>query len=141
MTRLCPCGFQFEIAERENETLAHAGPMLSTEVPPVQLNVERVEYAKHVGKSGVPTLKVTYYCGLRSVSEYVCIEHSGYARTKAVNWWGSRWNNRFDPVPVSVDDALVITHELLEPEQIVVSFSTKYPEIKRHVFDVETTAA
>jgi DNA repair protein RadD len=94
-----------------------------------------------MGKSGVPTLRVDYICGLRIISEYVCIEHSGYARTKAVNWWGLRWNNRFDPVPVSVDDALLLTHELIEPEQIVVSFATKFPEIKRHVFDVEKVAA
>jgi len=141
MTRFCQCGFEFEIAERESETIAHVGAILSTEIQPIDLKVDRVAYAKHTGKSGVPTLRVDYYCGLRRVSEYVCIEHAGYARTKAINWWGLRWNNQFESVPASVDDALLFTQELIEPDLITVSFATKYPEIKKHHFDVEKTAA
>jgi DNA repair protein RadD len=141
MLRFCECGFEFEIAERENETLAHAGAILSTDVPPVQLNVDRVEYAKHVGKSGVPTLRVVYYCGLRQVSEYVCVEHSGYARTKAETWWSRRFCYADCNLPSTVDEALRNEAGLNTPSAIIVSFTTKYPEIKRHVFDVETNAA
>ena len=143
MLHVCQCGFEFPIAERESETKAHEGAIMSTEVLPTQMKVDRVRYAKHMGKSGVPTLRVDYICGLRIISEYVCIEHAGYARSKAINWWNNRISGygAFHPAPASVDQALTLTDDLVAPEQIVVSFATKFPEIKRHVFDVEKTAA
>lgn len=141
MKHVCDCGFEFPIAERESETTAHEGAIMSTEVAPVEMFVNDVRYAKHMGKSGVPVLRVDYRTGLRIVSEYVCLEHSGYARTKAINWWAARSENTFEAVPATVDYALTMADALRKPEQIVVSFATKFPEIKRHVFDVEKTAA
>lgn len=129
--RVCSCGHEFEIAERESETVAHVGAMLSTEVPPIDLRVKNVSYSKHLGKSGVPTLRVDYHCGLRIVSEYVCIEHAGYARTKAINWWSLHCSDPIEPTPTTVDDALRLFDTLRQPESITVSFAGKYPEIRR----------
>lgn len=134
MQQTCPdCGFKFPVIEREAEKLHHTGAILSTEVPPVAVPVHRVEYAKHMGKSGVPTLRVDYLCGLRKVSEYVCLEHQGYARNKAVAWWVDRSEDGV--VPRTVDEALAMTELLAQPNKLMVSFATKYPEIKSHVFD------
>lgn len=132
--RVCECGHEFEMPERENEVHAHVGAMISTEVPPIELEVKQIEYSRHVGKSGLPTLRVDYYCGFRRVSEYVCLEHAGYARSKAIAWWGRRVDDPFEPVPDNVDNALALTQRLAQPTRIVVSFATKYPEIRRHVF-------
>lgn len=131
MTKRCECGHVFEVAERESETVHHSGAILSTEVPPVELKVQRVAYAKHVGKSGMPVLRVDYYCGLKRVSEYVCLEHQGFARNKAEKWWVERtmWY-----APATVDQALVDAHKLDVPRSIIVSFATKYPEIKSYKF-------
>ena len=134
MTKTCKCGHVFPIAEREAEKAHHVGAILSTEIPPVQLKVDQVRYTKHTGKSGVPTLRVTYYCGMRSVAEYVCLEHAGYARTKAVTWWNTRCPDRI--APRMVDQALELTDELATPSSIIVSFVGKYPEIRSHQFDV-----
>lgn len=137
MQHTCPeCGFKFPVIEREAEKLHHVGAILSTEVPPIKMDVRRVEYVKHTGKSGVPTLRVDYYCGLRVISEYVCLEHQGYARNKAVRWWVDRCEL---DCPRSIDDALAMASELATPNAILVNFATKYPEIKQHVFD-EVTA-
>lgn len=138
MTKTCECGHTFEIAERESETKHHVGAILSTEVPPVKLNVQRVAYAKHVGKSGMPVLRVDYYCGLKRVSEYVCLEHQGYARSKAEKWWAERtmWY-----APATVDQALIDAHKLDTPNAIVVSFATKFPEIRAHNFNETMHAA
>lgn len=141
MLHVCACGFEFVIAERESETLAHAGAILSTEIEPLQVAVDRVGYAKHIGKSGVATLRVDYYCGLRKVSEYVCLEHSGYARTKAINWWGRRIDDQFEPVPETVDLALSMVQYLNTPSHITVNFATKYPEIKRYAWSDAIAAA
>lgn len=140
MTRFCKeplengdiCGHEFEIAPRESETLAHSGAMLSTEVPPVELPVDKIFFAKHVSRSGKPTLRVDYYSGLQRVSEYVCIEHDGFARMKAQRWWRSRCPS-YD-MPDSVDEAVEAGPYLAKPRRIVVSFASKYPEILRSEF-------
>ena len=136
MTKTCECGHVFEVAERESETVHHSGAILSTEVPPVELRVQRVAYAKHTGKSGMPTMRVDYYCGLKRVSEYVCLEHQGWARSKAVGWWTSRLiaPHATDVTPATVDQALTEAHKLDVPRTILVSFATKYPEIRKHNF-------
>lgn len=132
MTQTCECGHKFPPPEREAEKLHHTGAILSTEVPPVEMKVDKVYYARHYGKSGVATLRVTYYCGLRSVAEYVCLEHQGFARGKAVSWWNRRSEL---PAPHLVDQAMQMTAELATPTAIVVNFATKYPEIKGHVWE------
>lgn len=138
MTRTCECGHVFEIAERESETKHHVGAILSTEVPPVEMRVQRVTYNKHVGKSGMPTMRVDYYVGLKRVSEYICLEHQGFARTKAVAWWQIRTPQDDDVAPATIDHALTMTSRLITPQSIVVSFATKYPEIRSFKFDENT---
>lgn len=138
MTKNCPiCEHEFEIAPREAEKVHHVGAILSTEVPPIDLAVSKVMYTKHVGKSGMPTLRVDYHCGVRRVSEYVCIEHQGYARSKAIAWWNKRTNT---PAPVTIDQAIEMSEMLQTPRMIKVSFATKYPEIKSYEFNVDNFA-
>lgn len=140
MTKTCPeCGAKFEVAEREAETLHHSGAILSTEVAPVRMDVQRVAYSKQIARTGMPMLAVTYYCGLKSVREFVLLEHQGYARTKAIGWWGKRVAP-MQPVPPTVDQALEMTDELAVPGAITVSFASKYPEIKNYHFDVAEIA-
>jgi DNA repair protein RadD len=136
MTKTCPeCGFEFPVIERESEDQHHVGAILSTEVPPVRLTVDRVFYAKHVGKSGMPTMRVDYYCGLKRVSEYVCLEHQGFARTKAVEWWNKRTMYTAHRTPSTVDGALADQNFLTKPTAIIVNMAKKFPEIQHHIFN------
>ena len=53
-----------------------------------------------------PTMRVEYRVGFnRWVREWVCLEHEGYARRKAEQWWKERSN---EPVPNSVEDAVAM---------------------------------
>jgi len=94
-TNPCPeCGYTWA-RELKHEAQAKAAAILSTQLPPppppVRYDVSRVVYSKHLGKSGVPTLRVDYFSGfLRVASEWVCLEHTGYARQKAASWWAQR---------------------------------------------------
>lgn len=95
------------------------------------LPVFKVSYAKHTKKGtkkgGKTSMKVTYQVGLfNTYREWVCFEHDGYARHKAIEWWRRRtlW-----PVPSTVDEALTKIESLKEPEKIKVNLSGKYPEI------------
>jgi DNA repair protein RadD len=53
-------------------------------------------------------MRVDYKVGWNQYkSEWVCLEHDGYARQKAIAWWKRRSS---DPVPDSAHDAVVIAN-------------------------------
>lgn len=105
---LCPeCGYEFPTDEMEKAkpratdqaVIAGIMPMAPTRYP-----VHRVSYARHIGSSGIPTLRVDYFSGLsRIASEWICLEHTGYARRKAEVWWRERTCHG---APDTVEDAL-----------------------------------
>ena len=93
---VCPeCGHEFPADETPLE-LPKAGHSaiiagITPLAPPIRYAVSNVLYSRHVGKSGIPTLRVDYFSGfLRVASEWVCLEHTGYARQKAERWWNAR---------------------------------------------------
>lgn len=92
----CPeCGHEFPVEDRfvETPTAGNTAIIASLDppAPPVRYEVSRVTYAKHVGASGIPSLRVDYFSGfLRVASEWVCVQHAGYARQKAMKWWMDR---------------------------------------------------
>lgn len=93
-------------------------------------DVTRVECHRH-RKAGSPdSMRVDYFSGLRRVaSEWICLEHTGWARAKAETWWLRRSNGKMAP-PNSIDEALDVADWLLRrPTTIVVNESGRYPEI------------
>lgn len=86
-------------------------------VPPDVVECQRASYSRHQ-KSGRPdSLRVTYHCGLRRFSEWVCLEHTGFAARKAQAWWGRRGKG---PAPTTVSEALERISEIPTPSQILV---------------------
>ena len=128
----CPdCGHVFPAREVKIAPTAATLPVLS---PKVQwLPVHGVSYSRHDKLGGLPSLKVTYSCGLKSYSEWVCIEHQGYARQKAAEWWRKRAPGC--PVPLTVDQAIAEATQLMRPSAISVRPSGRYVEISGHRFD------
>lgn len=115
--RRCPkCDFEFEIKEKDpHETKAADAPVLAS--VPAELEVTQVTYATH-RKHGKPdSFRVDYWCGLARYSEWICLEHGGYAQKKAAKWWASRGQS---PVPTSVAEAMERAEELRQPKAIVV---------------------
>ena len=66
---------------------------------PQWLEVSEVSYRRHDKPGKPPSMRVDYSCGLARHSEWVCFEHTGYARQKAVAWWQQR---SAAPVPRTV---------------------------------------
>ena len=128
----CPdCGHVFPARGVKIAPTAATLPVLS---PKVQwLPVHGVSYSRHDKLGGLPSLKVTYSCGLKSYSEWVCIEHQGYARQKAAEWWRKRAPGC--PVPLTVDQAIAEAARLARPSAISVRPSGRYVEIFGHRFD------
>ena len=127
--RVCVCcGAEFEPPEpgkNLTETAAqHA--LLSTQIQPEWLDVTDVSYAMHERTGKPRSLKVIYRCGIMTYPEWVAIEHSGYPRQRAEQWWRRRTTT---PVPITVAEALEHVHDLRKPLAIQVKLIGKYTDI------------
>lgn len=155
MVKECPgCGAMLALGIRECPECKHSfgAGMVQHGVTPGDLAVvsterERVRnwhpvssvrYDRH-DKPGKPvSLRVTYQCGLRRFSEWVCIEHGGFARAKADTWWSARAGV---PAPGSVNDALELAFGLPKPEAIEVDETDKFPQVLGYRFPERTEIA
>jgi DNA repair protein RadD len=108
----CPqCGYVFPPLERQkHDSKASEEGILSGQVTTTNFAVIDVSYSVHVkrgAEEGAPrTLRVDYRVGWNQYkSEWICLEHTGFARGKAAAWWKQRSP---DPVPRSVTRAVEI---------------------------------
>ncbi|MCW2311466.1 DEAD/DEAH box helicase [Rhodoferax antarcticus] len=125
--RQCPdCGHMFPEPQIKIDAKASQLDVLSGG-PPEWLPVTRVSYARHDKPGKPPSMRVDYWSGLSSHSEWVCIEHLGYPRQKAASWWANRAPGL--PLPKGVDEALDVSARLKCPAQIAVRPNGRYTEI------------
>ncbi len=109
---VCPeCGHEFPDPQKQkHEREAASAGVLTGEVTETEYDVQDVYYSVHA-KRGAPddhprTLRVDYQVGFNDYqSEWVCVEHTGYARQKAEAWWRRRSN---EPMPATAEDAVAI---------------------------------
>ena len=141
----CPeCEFEFPRVLAKHDRTASDAPILSNEQRQALTNtfrVNAVRYALHEKPGGIPSLRVEYQSGLRTFKEWICLEHGGPIRARAVAWWKARMPAHLmdDPgnylVPRTIDNALNYVHHLRQPTHIHVFEGGKYPEIVHHEFD------
>ncbi|MEK9754931.1 MAG: DEAD/DEAH box helicase family protein [Rhodospirillaceae bacterium] len=125
--RTCPeCDYEFPEPEPELKRTAATDAVLSTQIETEWCAVTDVVYYRHE-KAGKPaSMRVEYRCGWTVHREWICFEHSGYARQKACAWWAKRST---DPVPMTVSEALTLSHTLFRPARIGIRPSGQYTEI------------
>ena len=125
------CGFLFPVEKTEgHDAQADDANILSE---PELFVVIAVDYAKHVKRKAqpgdLPTMRVTYTCQAEAkegnlneeiISEWVCIEHEGYANKKARRWWEDRSIAEF---PESVEAAVELAQlgALAPPRSIMAA--------------------
>lgn len=137
--RVCPeCAFEFPPPERP-PILPQASmlPVLSTEEQvPEWHDITEVEYARHEKEGKPDSLRVEYFDEFYLVaSEWVCLEHGGFAAEKARSWWKLRSPGRRPPE--SVDDALERVIELAKPIQIAIVRDGKFKRVVEVRFATE----
>ena len=110
----CECGFLFP-RELRHGTQADTGGKLLVDTTPQTWRVVAVEWVKHTPKekSKLPTLRCNYECeptegeggnlSGKTVSEWLCVEHDGYARAKFGLWWQACSRA---PAPDTIDEAI-----------------------------------
>jgi DNA repair protein RadD len=108
----CPdCGYEFPPPERsKHDAKASNAGILSGQVTVETLAVYDVVHSVHTkrgaGDDAPKSLRVDYKVGWhRWKSEWVCLEHTGHARAKAVAWWRQRSK---EPVPATAAEAVEI---------------------------------
>jgi DNA repair protein RadD len=106
---VCPdCGHVFPAREKsKHANSASDAGILTGQVTLKSYPVQEISYSIHVKRGSPPdaprTLRVDYQLGFNHwQSEWVCIEHSGFARQKAEAWWTKRTS---EPIPNTVDEA------------------------------------
>lgn len=126
--RTCPdCGYEFPEPERSNlKQSASTVGVLSGQIDYTDHEVSEVFYAVHEKRYADPgtpkTVRVDYRIGFNEFkSEWLCPEHTGYARDKFVKWWRERCAIGA-PIPSTAHEAAALAQQgvLAEPESITV---------------------
>jgi len=133
--RVCSnCNHEFPTQEVKHDTQADSAPILSGQKTTTEFPVIDVRYYVHIKRSdpnGHKTLRVDYQVNpIRWFSEWVCVEHDGYAGTKSRAWWRAR---SWDKFPESAEHAKELSDNgaLAIPESITVEEKAgeKFPRI------------
>jgi hypothetical protein len=110
----CPhCGYTFSPPEKQkHEAKATDAGILSGQANDDRYEVHDIFYRVHKKKDGGPdapkTMRVDYQLGLNHwQSEFICFEHTGFARQKAEAWWQQRSP---DPVPDTAEAAVTLAN-------------------------------
>lgn len=133
--RICPeCGSYNALAARACVDCGHEWPVKHEAKPdnvpvmassgPHWINVSDVTYQRHekFDGEGPVSLRVEYQCGLKQYREWVCFEHSGFARAKAHSWWRVMAGTA---APATVAEAIKRQDEINRPYAITIKRESK----------------
>ncbi|QBQ71144.1 DNA/RNA helicase [Shewanella phage S0112] len=135
--RRCPeCGTEFPVSINLLETASDKALIASSKDLEDQkrlewFNVVNVTYSRHLKDGRPDSIRVTYHCGLRRFTDFLCFDHGGAAKAEARQWWRKR--SEWEPPP-SVDEALKYLHTVATPSRIEVWINRKYPRITDYAF-------
>ena len=125
------CGYEFTVTRMIN----HDGEPADIDIMGdggYWAEVLDVVYARHKKEGSPDSLKVTYLLGTHEISEWVCIEHAGFARKKALKWLKARLS--FMPELLNVEWLLDNSELIQQPEQVRVVRQGRYDAIKGYKF-------
>jgi DNA repair protein RadD len=131
----CPeCGHEFPPPERQkHDARAETAGILSGQETITDYDVLETTWRVHLKRGAdedAPrTMRVEYRIGFSLyISEWVCFEHTGYARARADTWWRQRSN---DPVPDSAAEAV----ELAEAGSLAPTLAIQVRSVAGEKFD------
>lgn len=126
----CGAEFTFEVkfkAEAATDELIKDPPKVKI------FKVDHISYDMHIKENAPPMIRVQYYCGYKSYSEFIGIEAANFFGRKARIWWQERTDL---PFPLSTAEALGQVQHLAAPTHLRIWTNRKpYPEIMSMCFD------
>lgn len=129
--RVCECGFQFPHREPNHEQYADTKAAILSNDEPEDYEVVGAAASRHDKEGKLPSMRITYDVGGNlpyGVSEWICIEHTGYARSKAELWWREHCSL---PCPDSIDEAIDLFRRgwVAIPRQITTKREGRFKKI------------
>lgn len=137
-TKVCDqCGFVWPKSEMDvvQTRKASTRKIIDFDPPPRrEYEVNSIWCRYHEGKPGkAPSMRVDFYCGMLPFSEWVCFQHRGFPRRKAISWWMTYAGTN---CPETVEEALERISEIVTPAKIIVveDIKTGYDRVVGQVF-------
>lgn len=128
--RVCPsCGHKFVFKTRLENTSGNQD-IIDTGKPKWH-KVDSIQYSLHKKQNGPDTMVAMYFCNYDVYKEWVCIEHTGYAKHMANHWVKKRG---IDEGIDTVKQLLDKVHLLKTPNKIRIDKSGKYNSIIDYSF-------
>lgn len=129
------CGHEFTF-EKKLTAGASTKQIIKNDLPVTEVfKVEMVSYYRHENRGDrtkPPTLRVDYLCGSETISQYICLFHTGFAGKKARNWWREHCSLA---IPENIEQALNVVSQLRVPTHIYVNMKGKFPEVLNSCYD------
>ena len=129
--RICECGYKFKFKTKlETESTGYEIVAQNK----TWYDIENITYGLKILSGSIESILVTYRCmsGFKNFTELMCLNHTGYARTIAVNRLLARGANKDDLRDCST--ALKVIDTFIKPTRILVDNSKKYAEIIKYKF-------
>jgi len=129
-TMQCPdCGHEFPPPEPKIDRQASTAAIMNMTAEDDWRPVTDFALARHVrAGGGTPSMRVEYLVDGKCIREWVCFEHTGFPRQKAVTWWQHMAGTS---PPDTVAEALGRRDEIRAPGEAVVRREGKYDVIAR----------
>lgn len=142
--RLCPhCDHVWPeppSAPKHSDRADTTTPVMASTAQPEWIPVVDMELVRRQKQGKPPTLCVSYLGGVIIHREWICFEHSGFARAKAAAWWRAMGGQ--SPTPATVAEALEREQaEILQPSHIMVRPNGQYWEIINRKFEAAAPRA
>jgi DNA repair protein RadD len=103
----CECGFNFPPRAPNHERQADTNLKILSDEEPERFEVIGAHFGRHEKKDKLPSMRVSYEIEGHNMpyglSEWICVEHEGFARRKAEQWWKEHCSI---PCPDSIDEAI-----------------------------------
>jgi DNA repair protein RadD len=120
------CAHEWPLPTPKHAATADVLPIMTRDLPK-WIPVRDVLLEKHQKLDSPNSLRVEYVCGLQTVREWICLEHTGTAQWKAAAWWKAMGG--LMPVPKTVDEAMNRGQELDLAEFVTIAKEGKFNRI------------
>lgn len=122
------CGYEFPEPEPKIEKRASTAAIMNMTAEDDWRPVSDMGLNIHIKAGSPQSLRVDYLIEGKVVSEWVCLEHTGFPRQKAVQWWH---HNAGTTPPSTVAEAMIRAKEVRVPAEVVLKREGKYSRISR----------
>jgi DNA repair protein RadD len=128
-TRICPdCGHEWPSPEPAHAAVASTLAPLSGEQ--TWIDVLNVKFREHVKPGKPPSMRIDFWTGERTVSDWLAFEHSYGARWHAARKWRELGGGV--PIPTTTAEALARSDELNFVEAIAIQHDGEYWRVINH---------